>query len=208
MQNEPEEQTMNAECVDGTYSLNTTVPQCPNPKAASKISEMGPFDGWLSPIWLARAGAPSSEGCAPSLDDISVLFVNDQDSLASLGRVLTEHLLLDVTHVRNCHEAAEALASGEIPDLILTDTRLPDGSWEDILKLAANPPVNVLLVSRIGNIGLYREAIIQGAYDFITPNIPPAAFVQLLIDAKEDVCLQRKSVSISTPASLDRPHAT
>src|SRR5207248_2329446 len=117
----------------------------PNP--ASRTSVAGPFESWVTPSWLARAGAGSHDRSPATLDDISVLFVNDQDSLSSLERVLREHLRLNITHVRNCKGAAEALGSGEIPHLILTDTRLPDGSWEDIMKLAADQRVNVLIVS-------------------------------------------------------------
>jgi FixJ family two-component response regulator len=40
--------------------------------------------------------------------------------------------------------------------------------------------MNVLIISRVGNIGLYVEAMIRGAFDFITPNIPPRTFVQVL----------------------------
>jgi DNA-binding NtrC family response regulator len=167
-----------------------------NPELSTfrQSSEANPFEGWLRPAWLARAGA-SNHTSVLSAHDTSVLLIHGEGSaLATLERVLADHLLVEVNRVHNCQEASRTLSSGFSPHLILTDTKLPDGSWEDILKVAgaADPPVNVLIVSRVGNIGLYREAISRGAFDFITPNIPPAAFVQLLNDAREDTCLQRK----------------
>jgi ActR/RegA family two-component response regulator len=189
---------MNPECGQEVGGSIISPIGCPERSAAPRIGESNPFEQWLTPSWLARAGA-SNHTSVLSLHDTSVLLIHDEGScLATLGRIFRDHLLVDFNHVRNCEEASRALSCGLRPHLILTDTKLPDGSWEEILKLAAtnNPPVNVLIVSRIGNIGLYREAIRRGAYDFITPNIPPAAFVQLLKDAKEDICLQRKSVCV------------
>src|SRR5262249_8713419 len=152
----------------------------------------------LAPGWLARAGACGHTSVL-SLHDTYVLLIHDEgSSVATLGLLLRDHFSVEVHYVPNYQEASRILRRGLSPHLILTDTKLPDSSWEDILKLgmANKPPVNVLIVSRIGNIGLYREAIGQGAYDFITPNMPPDAFVRLLKDAKEDVCLQRTSVRL------------
>jgi ActR/RegA family two-component response regulator len=171
---------------------------CPDRGAtASKNTDRGPFEAWLHPGWLARARTTFNDTSVLSVRDTSVLLVCDEEScLSSLGAVLRDHLLVEVTGARNCQEVSHTLTCGPIPHLILTDTKLADGSWEDILDLATAvaQPVNVFIVSRIGNIGLYREAMSRGAFDFITPNIPPAAFVQALNDATEDICLRRQLI--------------
>ena len=184
------------QCVSGSSVLTADFPE--RGTIASKATEHGPFEAWLHPGWLARACATFDDTSVLSVHDTSVLLVCDEEScLSSLGAVLRDHLLVEFTHARSCQEASHALTSVRIPHLILTDTKLADGSWEDILNLATAviQPVNVFVVSRIGNIGLYREAMSQGAFDFITPNIPPAAFVQTLKDATEDVCLRRQSIA-------------
>ena len=97
---------------------------------------------------------------------------DDQSWLCALGIILSENLMAEISHVCNCQAASVALSLPRIPDLVLTDTKLPDGSWEDILSLAvtATQPVNVLIISRVGNIGLYTDAMMRGAFDFITLN--------------------------------------
>ena len=119
---------------------------------------------------------------------------DEQHDLCALGTILSNDLTAEVCHVRDCQEASVALSQDHLPQLVLTDTKLPDGSWEDILKLAvaASQAVNVLIFSRVGNIGLYIEAMTRGAFDFITPNIPPRTFVQVLKSAAEDVHRRRE----------------
>jgi len=190
--------------VSGSTDLTA---ECPRRGAiASKATQHDPFEAWLRPGWLARARATFDDTSVLSLYDTAVLLVCDEGScLSSVGAVLRDHVLVEVTRARSCQEAFHTLLTcGRIPHLILTDTKLADGSWEDILNLATAvvQPVNVFIVSRIGNIGLYREAMSQGAFDFITPNIPPAAFAQALNDATEDICLRRKLIpSRVTPYS-------
>src|SRR5207237_8593139 len=109
----------------------------------------GPVEAWWLTGWLARAFAAFDDASVLSVHDTSVLLVCDQEScLSSLGAVLRDHLLVEFTHARNCQEASRALTSGRIPHLILTDTKLADGSWEDILNLATAviQPVNVFVV--------------------------------------------------------------
>lgn len=154
---------------------------------SSSAAASGALEGWLRPGWL--------RGEKNSCYNISILMVHKQQSwLQGLQTILSEHLMAEVNHVRDCEEACVALKRDRVPQLVLTDTKLPDGSWEDILKSAviAREPVNVLIISRVGNIALYREAIVRGAFDFITPNIPPVIFVQVLKSAAEDVHRRRK----------------
>lgn len=146
------------------------------------------MEGWLKPGWLPRV-----EG---SCNQISILMVHETRSyLGTLGVILSEQLRAEIRHVGDCQEASCALHERRVPHLVLTDSKLPDGSWEDILEMAAtaSQPVNVLVVSRIGNIGLYTDAMMRGAFDVITPNIPPTVFIRVLSNAAEDVYRRRES---------------
>ena len=181
---------MNLRCTEYDTSLTSTqepfTPGVPSDRAAGCVLE-----GWLRPGWLVRMESRCNA--------ISALLVHDERShLSALGAILSEQLLAEVNHVRDCEEASIALNQRCIPYLVFTDTKLPDGSWEDILKLAATSTqaVNVFVVSRVGNIGLYTEAMMRGAFDFITPNIPPAAFVEVLRTAMEDVYRRRQSRAV------------
>lgn len=144
------------------------------------------LEGWLRPGWFGKAHTDATP--------ISVLMVHgEQSPLRALSAILSEQFCAEVTRVCNCQEAAVLLEQAAVPHVIFTDTKLPDGSWQDILRITktASQPVNAFVVSLVGNIVLYTEVMTQGAFDFITPNIPPAAFVEVLRSAVEDVNRRR-----------------
>lgn len=102
---------------------------------------------------------------------ISALLVHDQSELlGALTRAL-ETQSIRTLHVRTCRDASGLLAEATLPHLIFTDTTLPDGTWADVLTIAAKAlqPVNVIVVARLAEMRLYSEVIQKGAFDFIAP---------------------------------------
>lgn len=57
------------------------------------------------------------------------------------------------------------------PRTVFTATNLPDGTSADLVRLvaAASLAVNVIVVSRLDDCGLYLDAIEGGAFDFLAP---------------------------------------
>jgi len=103
--------------------------------------------------------------------DITALLVHDHgEHLAKFEESLRLHKV-ELTHARTCPEACQAIQQDSPPLMIFTDTRLSDGTFQDILKLAAQAEkfVNVLVVSKVGSTTLYMEAMQHGAFDFFTP---------------------------------------
>ena len=100
---------------------------------------------------------------------------------------------VEVIRVRTCREASQALQQGPPPLLVFTDTKLSDGSFQDILKLAAKAeaPVNVLVVSKTGNITTYMEAMEGGAFDLLTPGTEASRFPSIILSATEDAMEKR-----------------
>ena len=118
----------------------------------------------------------------------TVLFVHDgREHIAALEDSLRLQRV-GFTRVRNCQEAHEALEAGPVPLVVFTDTKLPDGTFEDILVLTAKArqAVNVLVASEVGNIRLYEEAMEQGAFDFLTPNIESRQFRSVFASASSE----------------------
>ena len=136
--------------------------------------------------------------------EITALFVHDHgEHLARFEESLKLHKV-KLTHARNCQEASQALQQGSPPLLIFTDTRLSDGMFQDILELAAKAEkfANVLVVSKVGNITLYMEAMECGAFDFLTPNIELWRFPSIFLSAAADAMdkRSRQSQEILAPA--------
>lgn len=121
--------------------------------------------------------------------------------LTSLRRVLEQ--LVRISDAPSCQHAARYLAKPNPPHLVFTEATLPDGTWIDILKLAAaaSRPVNVIVTSRTADIGLYIEAMEQGAFDFVTASslIPEVAHV--LRNAVANVLNRRQAQDRLCPES-------
>lgn len=93
-----------------------------------------------------------------------------RDPLRTLTQAL-ERQGVKTVQACNCAEASRLLQGFEPPELLFTDTKLPDGNWADAIRLAqkAAAPVNVIVVSRLVDVRLYVEALEAGAFDFIAP---------------------------------------
>ncbi len=125
----------------------------------------------------------------------SVLFVHlDQTrgvpletSLASQG--------VKILRAQNCREAAGILAEPAPPQLILTDTALPDGSWAEVIGLAkkAPVPINVIVVARLVDTRFYVEVLEAGAYDFIAPPFQPYELGYILNCALQNALERREA---------------
>jgi len=112
--------------------------------------------------------------------------------------VVCEVAGLCVAH--DLREAAQVMAEANPPLVIFTDTKLPDGTWQDALALGlkAAEAVNVVVVSAIGNMSLYMEVVENGAFDFLTPNIAPGDFPSLLRAALENAVARRQANALAS----------
>ncbi len=100
---------------------------------------------------------------------LSILLVDDD---ANLRRILAHHLEHAGYAVKSASDGRDALAllASELPDLLLTDIRMP--GMDGIALLAevrrANPDLPVLMMTAYGTIQDAVEAMRQGAFDYIT----------------------------------------
>jgi DNA-binding NtrC family response regulator len=126
-------------------------------------------------------------------EKITALLVHDRlEPMGSLRRAL-ESQSIETQSVRSCREASQSLWGRQPPHLVLTDARLPDGSWEVIVNLAARAPapVNVIVVSEVVDIALYLEVIQRGAFDFVVPPMSLPDFAHVVWSAVDNVLRRR-----------------
>ena len=114
-------------------------------------------------------------------------------------RVLEESLKcrsLKLRRANNCAEATRALARVNPPHLVFTWANLPDGTWTDVLGIAARAkqPVNVIVVSRVVDTKLYVEVMENGAFDFIVPPVQSGDLDHIVRCATDNVLLRREAL--------------
>ncbi len=104
-------------------------------------------------------------------EKITALLVHDQDDLFRTLKLVLEGQGIQTCRARSCKDALRLLEQVNPPELVFTDTDLPDGTWAEMLGLTAktSDPICVIVVSRLVDINLYIEVIERGAFDFIVP---------------------------------------
>lgn len=103
--------------------------------------------------------------------EISVLLVHDREEPFEALRLILENQGINTYRARNRADLSRLLSQPNPPQLVFTDTVLPDATWEEVLGMAAGAgePLRVIVVSRLVNLDLYLKVLESGAFDFIVP---------------------------------------
>jgi len=122
----------------------------------------------------------------------SMVVHQNSETLASLTSAL-ERQGMCVLRADSRARAIQMLGGQNPAPLVFTDTKLPDGTWADILAEAerAAQPVNVIVVARVVDTGLYLETIETGAFDFIAPPFVATDLEYVVRSALDNVAARR-----------------
>lgn len=113
-----------------------------------------------------------------------VLFISPRsDDAALLSRMLGS-LSLHFKHVASLKQARHTIG-GDPYQVILTEARLPDGNWVDVLNLAreATPSSEVIVTDRFADARFWAEALNLGAYDLIAQPFAASEVQRILSNA-------------------------
>ena len=103
-------------------------------------------------------------------DHLFVLLIHDKsEPFESLKRTLRD-LPIETYSVSTCREAKE-LISQRKPQVVFTESSLPDGSWVSIFSMAemAKLPLSVIVVGATPDTRFYLSVMERGAFDFVVP---------------------------------------
>jgi len=122
----------------------------------------------------------------------SMVVHQNSETLASLTSAL-ERQGMCVLRADSRARAIQMLGGQNPAPLVFTDTKLPDGTWADVLAEAerAAQPVNVIVVARVVDTGLYLETIETGAFDFIAPPFVATDLEYVVRSALDNVAARR-----------------
>ncbi|MGD1100973.1 MAG: hypothetical protein ABSA59_02810 [Terriglobia bacterium] len=131
----------------------------------------------------------------PVSEQISTLLLHELGEPLDALKSALEAQSVKVCSLRSLQEALPVLTGPNPPHLILTQPKLPDGIWADVVSLAmkARKPVNVIVVARPVNAGLYLQAIAGGAFDFIVAPLTGYQLTHVLRCAIESVLSHREA---------------
>jgi two-component system response regulator DevR len=112
-----------------------------------------------------------------------ILLVEDSPSLAT---VYQEYLRAGPYDIRHAHCIADALkfADQAMPDGVLLDLRLPDGTGFDACRqiLRRLPETRVLMLTSVADDTLVDEAIRAGAHGYLLKEVNSRALIQAITD--------------------------
>jgi hypothetical protein len=140
----------------------------------------------------------------------SALLLHELSASLDPLKLALESQSLKICWLRTCAEASPLLEEADPPHLVFAQPTLPDGTWTDVVNLAvkAPRPVNVIVVARSADIGLYLETISGGACDFIVPPLTDDELGHVVRCALANVLGRRKaqaSVSKREPCAPGLP---
>lgn len=124
---------------------------------------------------------------------VFALIVHERPEPCQILKPVLKGLGVDAFSVSSCAEAAHLLEQTH-PHLIFTDTKLPDGTWIDVVNLAedAAAPACAILVGSELDPELHQAAIDSGAFDFIFPPFEAEMVSAVLARAMELVRVRRE----------------
>jgi two-component system response regulator AtoC len=126
------------------------------------------------------------------------LLVHDRPyPLGALKHALNP-LSVQTLSVRTCEELKRLILQ-EHPHIILSDTSLPDGTWEDVVNLAKNSPVaaNVIVVGANDDMKLYVSVLERGAFDFVVPPFEHQSLDFVVMSAGRNASLRRQTLVVA-----------
>jgi len=145
-------------------------------------------NGRTPPVALGKATTPMMK------EILALVLHAPTESLGGLKLDL-ENQSINVRCLRSLEEALPVLHGTKPPHLVFTDTTLPDGNWADVVNLAveASKPVNVIVMARLVDVGLYLETMGRGAFDFIVLPLTRPELVHVVRCATDNVIRRREA---------------
>lgn len=113
--------------------------------------------------------------------NVFALMVHERPEPCESLKLLLRPLGVDTFSVGSCAEASHLLEQTQ-PRLVFTDTKLPDGTWIDVLNLVegASIPISGILVGTSPDPELRRAALGYGAFDYLSPPFEVDALADVL----------------------------
>jgi ActR/RegA family two-component response regulator len=124
----------------------------------------------------------------------SALIINEDRSMLQGLQAILQQQNVETRCALNFSDGRALFASDALSEIIFTGTSFSDGTWRDVLAMAqaTDPPSAVVLVTRLDEIGMYLDAMAEGACDYIVPPFAEADVAHIVRSALRDLALHRR----------------
>lgn len=126
-----------------------------------------------------------------------VLVVDDEAPMRHMLRLMLER---EGFGVRDAGSGTEALAlvDAALPDVVLTDVRMPGLGGLDLVEALSkqHPGLTLVVMSAFGSVELALEALRRGAYDYISKPFKQDEVVMTVRKAQERERLRRENLAL------------
>jgi len=132
---------------------------------------------------------------------LKALVVDDEPKIRRGLSALIPKLDPDWAVVGEAKNGIEALdiVKKELPDLVITDIRMPHMNGLDLLSVLKEYPVQVVILSGYGYFEYARTAVKFGACDFLLKPVKPDEVREVLARLKADAKAKRMQPQMSAP---------
>jgi len=142
-------------------------------------------------------------------DGLHILVVDDEEDIRHMLELLLNKEGFEVTTAGDGRGALDYLTDEDhpIPDITLTDVRLPKLDGFDLLDEIEQRDIDttVIVMTAFGSREMAVDAIKQGAYDYIDKPFNNDEIILTLLKAKERLDLERENRQLRQQAGLDDP---
>lgn len=153
----------------------------------------------------ARSGTQVESEFEPDMRELSILVIDDEESIRHMLSMILKKDGYDVRAVDNGEEGLkELIARPDTYDLVLCDVRMPKlGGLELLDKLEEREiDATVIVMSAFGNREVAIEAIKRGAYDYIDKPFKRDEVLLTLAKAEERLQLKRENEELKQRAAF------
>jgi DNA-binding NtrC family response regulator len=123
-----------------------------------------------------------------------ILIVDDEPNMRRILTLILQEAGHSVAESSGVTTALEALASSQF-DLVISDKKMPDGDGFDILRYCRenDPSLPVVILTALATVELAVEAMLAGAFDFISKPFVPEVVTAVAKRATERTRLLREN---------------
>jgi DNA-binding NtrC family response regulator len=131
----------------------------------------------------------------------AILLHDREGPLGSLKAALEKNSIHHV-RARSCREVLSLLSHRDPPQVIITDLTVSDGAWADALLLTNKSPVpvNLIVISDVADLSLWKTAIECGAFKYTVLPVPDDELHLLVEHAAADAVRRRGSMFLAKSA--------